>query len=122
VGAEPVQQAKSKVGLSIAQTPRSQAFCHYTIQGEQTLEVPDARLDERFLDNPLVTGDPHIRYYCGVPLRTPEGAALGSLCVIDRTPRQLDAGQQQALQTLAREVMARLELRRKQQELQEQKR
>jgi|GEM_PF-1177657 len=116
------QWFKSKVGLSIAQTPRSQAFCHYTIGGEETLEVPDARLDERFLDNPLVTGDPYIRYYCGVPLCTPEGEALGSLCVIDQTPRQLDAGQQQALQTLAREVMARLELRRKQQELQAQKR
>ncbi len=115
------QWFKSKVGISLPQTPRSQAFCHYTIQGQQTLEVPDAQLDERFLNNPLVTGEPNIRYYCGVPLRTPEGEALGSLCVIDRTPRQLDAGQQQALQTLAGEVMARLELGRKQQELQEQK-
>ncbi len=116
------QWFKSKVGLSVEQTPRSQAFCHYTIQGEEPLEVNDARLDERFLKNPLVTGDPHIRYYCGVPLSTPEGEMLGSLCVIDKTPKQLDAYQLQALQTLAGEVMARLELRRQKQELEEQKR
>ena len=116
------QWFKSKVGLALSETPRSQAFCHYTIQGAGILEVPDAQRDERFLDNPLVTGDPYIRYYCGVPLTTPEGLNLGSLCVIDRLPRQLDASQQEALRTLAGEVMARLELRRQKQQLEEQTR
>ncbi len=116
------QWFKSKVGLAVEQTPRSQAFCHYTIQGEGALEVLDALLDERFLNNPLVTGDPNIRYYCGLPLTTPEGYRLGSLCVIDRAPKQLDEAQLEALQTLAGEVMARLELRRQKRELEEQKR
>jgi GAF domain-containing protein len=116
------QWFKAKVGLALQQTPRSQAFCHYTIQGTDVLEVPDAQLDERFLNNPLVTGDPHIRYYCGVPLTTPEGYRLGSLCVIDRQPRQLDVRQQEALLTLAGEVMARLELKRQKQKLEEQTR
>jgi PAS domain S-box-containing protein len=116
------QWFKSKVGLALQQTPRSQAFCHYTIQGADVLEVPDAQLDERFLNNPLVTGDPHIRYYCGVPLTTPEGYRLGSLCVIDRQPRQLDVSRQEALLTLAGEVMAQLELKRQKQKLEEQTR
>jgi len=116
------QWFKSKVGLALPQTPRSQAFCHYTIQGDDVLEVPDAQRDERFLDNPLVTGEPHIRYYCGVPLTTREGYQLGSLCVIDRQPRQLDAARQEALRTLAGEVMARLELKRQKQKLEEQTR
>jgi PAS domain S-box-containing protein len=116
------QWFKSKVGVTLGQTPRSQAFCHYTIGGGGILEVPDAQLDERFVNNPLVTGDPHIRYYCGVPLTTPEGLNLGSLCVIDQAPRQLDARQQEALRTLAGEVMVRLELRRQKQKLEEQKR
>jgi len=114
------QWFKSKVGLALPQTPRSQAFCHYTIQGDDVLEVPDARHDERFLDNPLVTGEPHIRYYCGVPLTTPEGYRLGSLCVIDRQPRQLNDQQRQALVALAGEVMAQLELKRQKKELEKQ--
>lgn len=115
------QWFKSKVGLVGEQTPRKQAFCHYTIQGSHTLEVPDALLDSRFAQNPSVTGDPHIRYYCGLPLVNPEGFRLGSLCVVDRIPRQLSAEQQQALATLAREVMARLELKRQNRLIENQK-
>lgn len=116
------QWFKAKVGLAVGETPRNHAFCHYTIQGGQTLEVPDTHLDERFFNNPFVTGDPNIRYYCGVPLVNPEGYRLGSLCVIDDQPKQLDGEQMKALEILAKEVMSRLELRRQQQEIQEQKR
>ncbi len=116
------QWFKARVGTEVDKIPRDQAFCHYTIQGEGPLEVPDTHLDERFLNNPLVTGNPHIRYYCGVPLTSPEGYRLGSLCVIDNQPRQLNPQQLRALETLAREVMARFEMKRQQQELQEQKR
>lgn len=106
------QWFKSKVGFVGKETPRNQAFCRYTIQGDQPFEVPDALQDDRFAQNPLVTGDPHIRYYCGMPLVNQQGFRLGSLCVIDRIPRQLSADQQQALETLAREVITRLELKR----------
>ncbi len=115
------QWFKAREGLATRQTPRSQAFCHYTIRQDSVLEVPDAHLDERFMNNPLVTGEPNMRYYCGVPLTTPQGYRLGSLCVIDHQPRRLDPAQLEALRTLAREVMARLELRSKQQELEAQK-
>lgn len=112
------QWFKAKTGVSVSHTPRSQAFCQYTIQGDAPLEVADAQADERFRQNPFVTGEPHIRYYCGVPLVTPEGYRVGSLCVLDNVPRQLDAPRQQALQTLASEVIARMELRRQQKALQ----
>ena len=74
--------------------------------------VPDTSHDERFIDNPVVTGDPHIRFYAGAPLISPEGHALGSLCVIDRVPRQLTIDQQDALRTLGRQVMSQMRLRR----------
>jgi PAS domain S-box-containing protein len=83
--------------------------------------VPDALTDSRFKDNSLVTGDPHIRYYCGVPLITPEGYRLGSLCVIDQKPRELDHQQLLTLELLAKEVMARLELKRQKREIQKEK-
>ncbi|MBH1987345.1 MAG: EAL domain-containing protein [Burkholderiales bacterium] len=106
------QWFKSKQGLSVCETPRSAAFCDHAIRSRHLMVVPDARLDARFADNPLVTGDPHIRFYAGAPLLTPEGHALGTLCIIDREPRQLDESQRTTLALLSRQVMAQLELRK----------
>ncbi len=76
------------------------------------LEVPDTFLDTRFSENALVTGDPHIRFYAGAPLVSLEGMPLGTICVIDREPRKLMDVERKALQSLARQVVAQLELRR----------
>ena len=106
------QWFKSRVGLTAEQTPRKSAFCAYTLNSPDLLIVPDALADPRFAKTPLVKGEPFIRFYAGSPLVTPEGAVLGTLCVIDRVPRHLSADQQQALGILGRQVMARLQLRR----------
>ncbi len=107
------QWFKARVGLELAETPRNQAFCAHAITApDHLLVVPDARLDTRFVDNPLVTGDPNIRFYAGAPLTTTEGSTLGALCVIDRVPRELDADQLEVLRVLGRQVMLQLERRR----------
>lgn len=107
------QWFKSKVGLDATETSRDLAFCaHAILNVDALMEVPDAQLDPRFLDNPLVTADPHIRFYAGAPLVAPDGAALGTLCVIDSVPRELNAVQKQTLQALGRHVVMLLELRR----------
>ena len=85
------QWFKSRHGLDVCETARGISFCGHAILHDDTMVVPDAALDERFADNPLVTGDPHIQFYAGAPLKMPGGQNIGTLCLIDRTPRQLDA-------------------------------
>ena len=107
------QWFKSRVGLATTQTPRDVAFCaHAILRPDDVLVVPDAEQDPRFADNPLVTTEPHIRFYAGAPLVSPAGNALGALCVIDRVSRQLTAQQENSLRALSRQVMSHLELRR----------
>ena len=106
------QWFKSKVGLKQQQTSRDVAFCAHAILQNEPFIVGDATKDRRFADNALVTGEPHVRFYAGIPLINPQGLALGTLCVVDHQPRRLSAAQQKALQALSRQVMALLELRR----------
>jgi len=106
------QWFKSAYGLALTETPREQSFCGHAVAGTSTLIVGDATKDERFHDNPLVTGSPDIRFYAGAPLISSDGYALGTLCVIDRVPRILTDGQRNALESLSRQLMAHLELRR----------
>ncbi|MEB3163558.1 MAG: GAF domain-containing sensor histidine kinase [Prochlorothrix sp.] len=105
------QWFKAKVGLNAEETAKDIAFCPHALHGRDIFEVPDAALDERFYDNPLVTGEPKIRFYAGQPLRSSLGNPLGTLCVIDRRPRQLSTSQRFALQTLAKQVERLLDLR-----------
>lgn len=106
------QWFKSNIGLDVRETPREQAFCNETIRSDDVLVIADAELDIRTAQNPLVTGQPHIRFYAGAPLVTPEKARLGSLCIIDRQPRRLDERQTAILKSLAGLVMKEMELRR----------
>ena len=105
------QWFKSRVGLSMAETSRSISFCSHAIEQTGLFVVPDALQDLTFRNNPSVTGDPHIRFYAGAPLITPDGHALGTLCVIDRVPRTLTPDQIEALQALKRQAEMQLELR-----------
>jgi signal transduction histidine kinase len=106
------QWYKAKVGLETTETPRDIAFCSHAIGQPDLLVVPDAAADERFARNPLVTGEPNIRFYAGAPLVTASGHALGALCVIDRKPRQFSPEQARILRLLSRQAMAQIELRR----------
>ena len=108
------QWFKARVGLAATETPRDVSFCAHALHVPDALfEIPDALLDARFADNPLVTGDPHVRFYAGVPLTLPStGLALGTLCVIDRVPRVLNDRQRHTLVMLARHVVTLLELRK----------
>ena len=107
------QWLKSRVGLDARETPRDVAFCaHAILEPEKVMTVTDATTDARFADNPFVTSDPNIRFYAGAPLVSPSGAALGTLCVLDRKARDLTDEQRLALQALSRQIVAHLELRR----------
>lgn len=107
------QWFKSKVGIEVSETPRDISFCSHAIVQNDVFVVPDSLKDARFHDNPLVTGSPKARFYAGAPLRTSEGYHIGTLCVVDHVPRELDAKQLASLQALARQVINLLELRAK---------
>ncbi|WP_418314803.1 PAS domain S-box protein [Piscinibacter sakaiensis] len=106
------QWFKANVGLpGVSETPRDIAFCAHAITGDTLFEVEDARQDPRFVDNPLVTEAPDIRFYAGAPLTTADGARIGTLCVIDRKPHRLSAEQSRQLESLAKIAVQALEMR-----------
>ncbi|MBU8545704.1 MULTISPECIES: PAS domain S-box protein [Roseomonadaceae] len=107
------QWFKARIGTTLETTPRAMSFCNEAIRGDGICMVPDARLDPRFAESPLVTGEACLRFYAGAPLRTPEGHAIGTLCVMDYQPRRpLNEAELQSLTDLGEAVMAQLELRR----------
>lgn len=106
------QWFKAKIGTAIPETPRELSFCAHAILEPGMLIVPDAQKDARFQDNPLVTGEPNLRFYAGALLETEDGLPLGTVCVLDYKPRELDERQKRALQLMARQVMRQLELGR----------
>ena len=107
------QWFKSKVGFHANETRRDWSFCTHAIKENNPLVVNDACLDERFVNNPLVTGNPKIRFYAGFPLKTNDGNKLGTLCVIDRKPGKLDSEQCSIMELLAKQIVSFLELRKR---------
>ncbi|QJD97252.1 response regulator [Mucilaginibacter robiniae] len=108
---------KSKVGLDVDEVPRELAFCQYTIMGDSLLEVPNASEDERFKNNELVTGDSNLQFYAGYPLIDHQGYTLGTLCVIDHKPQELNPKQRRSLALLAKVVMELIIERQQKEEL-----
>jgi GAF domain-containing protein len=106
------QWFKSTVGMSVRETSREVSICSHAIEQRDLFVVPDLREDDRFRDNPAVVGEPKIRFYAGAPLVNEDGFALGTLCVVDREPRQLDNDQRDALNALGRLALRQMELRR----------
>ena len=105
---------KSRIGLQATQAPRESAFCEHLAQKPgKLLVVPDALADPRFSDNPMVVGEPHIRFYVGAPLVSASGHTLGAICALDTEPRELSTEQMETLQFLATQVMKTLEERRR---------
>ncbi|WP_205502107.1 sensor histidine kinase [Rufibacter psychrotolerans] len=112
------QWFKSVLGVEATETPREIAFCAHAInEPAAPFIIPDATKDARFQDNPFVTGDPNVVFYAGVALNSPDGYALGTICVIDSKPKQLSEAQVAALKALANQVVSLLELRKKNREL-----
>jgi two-component sensor histidine kinase len=103
---------KAEIGLGVRETPLETSFCGHAILDDDFMVVPDARLDSRFDCNPLVVGDPGLRFYAGALLKTAAGFPIGTLCVLDFEPKNLAPHQRSALRTLANQVMTQLELRR----------
>ncbi|MES2730837.1 MAG: response regulator [Bacteroidota bacterium] len=112
------QWFKSVIGMEVDELGRDISFCQHAIMSQQIYEVPNALENELFVNNPLVTSDPHIRFYAGAPLINPQGFNLGTLCVVDVVPRNLTAAQRKALQALARQVVMQLELKLQERKLQ----
>lgn len=106
------QWFKSEIGLGTRETPLESSICAHAILEHNLLEVPDTTKDSRFNCNPLVTGEPHLRFYAGALLRTPDGLPLGTVCVLDTKPRQLTSAQRDILLALARQTMSQMEFRR----------
>lgn len=105
------QWFKARYGIETPETPRAIAFCDHAIRGKDVMVVPDAEQDPRFRDNPLVTGDMHVRFYAGAPLLTPDGHAIGTICAVDHAPRQLNPRDTAVLAALAEQVVHELEVR-----------
>jgi len=106
------QWFKSKHGLTVNETARDISFCGHAILGNDIFNIPDAKNDERFADNPLVTGEPHVEFYAGIPICDPEsGLPIGTLCVIDHQPKQLSLEQLEGLRALKNQVQTLLQLR-----------
>ena len=105
------QWFKAKNGTDLAETPIIESICAHGILGQGVFEVPDTANDPRTLDNPLVVGDPKVRFYAGAPLETRDGLPIGMLCVLDTKPRRLTDMQREFLRVMARQVMNQLELR-----------
>lgn len=103
---------KAEIGLGVRETPLPASICAHAILQPGLFIVPDTLEDRRFADNPLVTGDPRLRFYAGALLETPDGLPLGTICVLDYKPRQLDDSQQALLRLVARQIMKLFELRR----------
>jgi GAF domain-containing protein len=107
------QWFKSKQGMVVRETPREYSFCaHAIVASDEVFIVPDARTDDRFHDNPLVIGEPRIVFYAGVPVKDADGNAMGTLCIIDKQPRELSDQQLESLKALAKLVNAHFELRK----------
>jgi serine phosphatase RsbU (regulator of sigma subunit) len=106
------QWYKAKLGITVTEDERELSMCNYTILQEDIFEVPDIQQDERFIDNPVLVSL-GVRFYAGMPLTTPDGYNLGTLCVIDKQPKALNEHQKFALRTLSKQIMGQLELRLK---------
>jgi PAS domain S-box-containing protein len=119
---EKTQWIKVRKGVDVESTPRSISFCTHTIASDDLMMVHDAQLDERFVNNPLVTGEHNLRFYAGAPLTTHDGQRLGTLCVFDRVPRKLNKHQQIMLKMLSKQAINVMELKLSYAELEDKKR